>query len=150
MVTFSPEYAFHDQVWYKLLFSLLPIIQFSWFFMLNTQLNHLSPNTMEETSRDWYKHQVVTSQNFGNGWKFVHLFSGGLGYQIEHHMFPTVNSCHFPAMADIVEPICKKHGVQYNAHSGYISAAKLYYKHTVRVGKEEARGGNKGYGAKEI
>ena len=43
--------------------------------------------------------QVVTAQDFGHGSWFCYYFSGGLNYQIEHHLFPTVNHCHLPALS---------------------------------------------------
>lgn len=105
--------------------------------MLNTQLNHLSTPATSTSSRDWYKHQVLTSQNFGNGNALVHMFSGGLGYQIEHHLFPTVNSCHYPDLGVIVKRVCERHGVSYQSSSGYWESLVLYYQHTVNMSMPE-------------
>ena len=44
--------------------------------------------------------QVVPSSNVG-GWFLCHLH-GGLNYQIEHHLFPGMNHCHYPTIAPIV------------------------------------------------
>ena len=40
-------------------------------------------------------HQVITSANHGIGLKFHTLFSAGLNYQIEHHLFPNVNHYYY-------------------------------------------------------
>ena len=41
--------------------------------------------------RDWGAHQVLTSHNYSiDSWLPLHL-SGGLNYQIEHHLFPSVH-----------------------------------------------------------
>jgi fatty acid desaturase len=101
---------------------------FSSLFMINTQITHLHSHTMK-ISTDWYKHQVETSTNhsIGNQWAF--LFSGGLNYQIEHHLFPTVNHCHYPNIQPIVERVCRKHGVEYRSFSGFPEAIRSYLRH---------------------
>ena len=44
--------------------------------------------------------KIVPSSNVG-GWWLCHLH-GGLNYQIEHHLFPRMNHCHYPTIAPIV------------------------------------------------
>ena len=44
--------------------------------------------------------KVVSSSNVG-GWFLCHLH-GGLNYQIEHHLFPRMNHCHYPKIAPTV------------------------------------------------
>ena len=44
--------------------------------------------------------QIATSSNVG-GSLLCHL-NGGLNYQIEHHLFPRVNHCHYPLIAPVV------------------------------------------------
>ena len=118
----------------RLLFSVIPASVMSVMFMVNTQVNHLTPGTVTAHSSDWYKHQVLTAQNFGidNTWCF--WFSGGLNHQIEHHLFPTVNHCHWPHLQPIVRDICKKHDVPYKCHAGYIAALREYVRHTSLLG----------------
>jgi linoleoyl-CoA desaturase len=41
---------------------------------------------------------------------------GGLNFQIEHHLFPRISHIHYPALAPIVEQVCREHGVRYFAH----------------------------------
>merc|ERR1719384_2030204 len=59
----------------------------------------------------WFKAQVETSCTYGGmvaGW-----LTGGLNFQVEHHLFPRMSSAHYPYIAPKVREICKKHGVQY-------------------------------------
>ena len=44
--------------------------------------------------------QIATSSNVGGSW-LMHM-NGGLNYQIEHHLFPRVNHCHYPTIAPVV------------------------------------------------
>ena len=53
-----------------------------------------------------YDKQCATSSNLA-GWWLCQL-NGGLNYQIEHHLFPGMNHCHYPTIAPIVRYVCKK------------------------------------------
>lgn len=60
----------------------------------------------------WYKAQVETSSTYGGrvaGW-----LTGGLNFQIEHHLFPRMSSAWYPYIAPTVRRVCEKHGVAYN------------------------------------
>lgn len=114
-------------------FSLIPYLFFSVLFMMNTQINHLLPHTTHAADADWYKHQVITAQDFGVGSKFCHLFSGGLNYQVIHHLFPTVNHCHLPQLQPIVARLCEKYDVGYTTARGYVHAIQLHHQHSSRL-----------------
>ncbi|KAI9223875.1 fatty acid desaturase-domain-containing protein [Blastocladiella britannica] len=113
----------------KFMFALVPTFIFSTLFMLNTQVNHLTPHNISATSRDWYKHQIVTAQNFGTN-VFHFVMSGGLNHQLEHHLFPGINHVHLPALQPKIIAVCKKHNVPYTHASGYIEAVRNYLTHT--------------------
>lgn len=59
----------------------------------------------------WYAMQVETSCTYGNG--IAGALSGGLNYQIEHHLFPRICSAHYPALSPIVRQVCERHKVNY-------------------------------------
>ncbi|KAJ3095307.1 hypothetical protein HK100_005864 [Physocladia obscura] len=127
---------------YRLAFALLPAMIHSVLFMINTQINHLSPGAMKANSHDWTVHQIITAQNFGRldddkhqlAWLFHFTMSGGLNLQMEHHIFPTVNHCHLPAVARILRPLCIKYGVPYNEVPGYYEGMREYIKHSTMKG----------------
>ena len=59
----------------------------------------------------WFKAQVETSSTYGGmiaGW-----LTGGLNFQVEHHLFPRMSSAWYPYIAPTVRRVCKKHGVKY-------------------------------------
>ena len=126
-----PFFAF--SLWKAFIWAAVPNAIFSICFMINTQINHLCGPCAHASSSNFYKHQVVTAQNFGNGSLFCYYFSGGLNYQIEHHLFPTINHCHLPALSEGVKRICKKHDVPYNHVSGYKEALAEHYSHTIKM-----------------
>lgn len=116
-----------------LLFSILPTGMVSVFFMMCSQVNHLTAENIDVEDTDYYKHQVLTSHSFTGtnaftAW-FTFLFTGGLNLQIEHHLFPTVNHCHLPYIQQIVKDVCKKHDVFYHESKSWGHAMEKYLKH---------------------
>jgi linoleoyl-CoA desaturase len=51
-----------------------------------------------ETRGDWYVRQMIGSANI-SGSKFMHLMTGNLSHQIEHHLFPDLPSNRPPKAA---------------------------------------------------
>ena len=65
-----------------------------------------------ETWGEWYLRQLLGSANFTGG-KLMHLMSGNLGYQIEHHLFPDLPSNRYPEIAEKVRDICERWDLPY-------------------------------------
>ncbi|MEO6685546.1 MAG: fatty acid desaturase, partial [Dyadobacter sp.] len=49
-------------------------------------------------------------------------YIGGLDYQIEHHLFPSISHIHYHALSPIVRQTAKEFGLDYNAKSDFINA----------------------------
>lgn len=84
----------------------------------------------------WAEQQIKTSADFCHGSFFWTHFSGGLNYQIEHHLFPGVMHTHYPAIAPIVQKIAHKHGLRYTVFPTVFSALASHFKHLKNVGAE--------------
>jgi len=69
-----------------------------------------------ESKGHWYLRQLTGSSNF-TGNRFVHLLSGHLSYQMEHHVFPDLPAHRYPEISKKVQAVCKKHGIHYNTGS---------------------------------
>jgi fatty acid desaturase/predicted heme/steroid binding protein len=70
----------------------------------------------EAKDMDYYELSIVTGRNVVAS-AFNKWFTGGLNFQIEHHMFPTIPRHNLPKVAPLVESLCKKHGVPYHTTS---------------------------------
>lgn len=70
----------------------------------------------EEDKARWYARQILGSANI-NGGKFMHIMSGHLSLQIEHHLFPRVPSNYYPEIAAQVRPLCEEYGIRYNINA---------------------------------
>jgi fatty acid desaturase len=54
----------------------------------------------------------VTAQNVKGGF-LTDLWYGGLNFQIEHHLFPTMPRCSLRRAAPIVREFCRKESIPY-------------------------------------
>ena len=72
---------------------------------------------------DWGEVQVRNSADFACGGldTVCHLY-GGINYQIEHHLFPSINHAHLPAIAPIIREACREFGIEHVAYPNTISA----------------------------
>ncbi len=65
-----------------------------------------------ETRGDWYIRQMLGSANI-SGSKTMHLMTGNLSHQIEHHCFPDLPSNRYHAVAVEMREICQRYGLPY-------------------------------------
>jgi fatty acid desaturase len=73
-----------------------------------------------EASPDWGEIQVRHSGNF-KGYYFSKL-CGGINFQIEHHLFPSVNHSYLEEISPIVQQTCKEFNIPYVSHSNLLTA----------------------------
>lgn len=69
-----------------------------------------------ETKGQWYLRQILGSSNISGG-KLMHLLSGNLSHQVEHHLYPDIPANRYIEMAPKVRAVCAKYGVPYNTGS---------------------------------
>lgn len=82
-------------------------------------LGHNGMATYDADARpDFWKLQVTTTRNItgGHGFPqcFVDWFCGGLQYQVDHHLFPTIPRHNLKKTHDLVVSFCKEYGVKYH------------------------------------
>ncbi|MFY1634210.1 fatty acid desaturase family protein [Solwaraspora sp. WMMB335] len=65
-----------------------------------------------EESLDWLERQVLTSRNIRPS-VLVDFLYGGLNYQVEHHLFPTMPRMNLNRCRPIVQRYCSRHGIPY-------------------------------------
>jgi linoleoyl-CoA desaturase len=70
----------------------------------------------------WAVHQLQTTSNFAGKNRFLSWYIGGLDYQIEHHLFPSISHIHYHALSPIVRATASEFGLQYNAKTGFSHA----------------------------
>jgi fatty acid desaturase len=85
---------------------------------------------------EFLREQVLTARNIRGNW-FIDLVYGGLNYQIEHHLFPSMPRNNLRSARSLVQAYCLLHGVAYHetslhgswreivAHFGRVSRALI-------------------------
>jgi linoleoyl-CoA desaturase len=82
----------------------------------------------------WAVHQVAATVDFARDDRVVSWLVGGLNFQIEHHLFPTLSHVNYPAIAGVVEQTCREFGVPYNVNRSFGAAVASHYRWLKRMG----------------
>jgi NADPH-dependent stearoyl-CoA 9-desaturase len=69
-----------------------------------------------ESRGQWYIRQLLGSANIKGG-PLLHLMSGNLSHQIEHHLFPDMCSNRYVEVAPRVRALADRYGLPYNSAS---------------------------------
>ncbi|MEO1515465.1 MAG: acyl-CoA desaturase [Bacteroidota bacterium] len=80
------------------------------------------PDEQGKLEKSWAAHQLYTTVNFGCKNDFLNYICGGLNFQVEHHLFPTICHVHYKAIAPIVEQTAKEFGLPYHNYPRYRDA----------------------------
>jgi fatty acid desaturase len=115
----------------NILFVIYPYAMYSVLFMLCTQINHLVEDTFQ-THKNFFIHQIINSHNVAPQSFLTYLFTGGLNMQIEHHLMPSVNSCHLRTIQPKLQRLCEKYGIKYNCSTSLSQAVYKHYKHLMK------------------
>ena len=115
----------HFVVYFSLLFYFLDGWQVLYFFIIHQAMFGLimgsvfAPNhkgmlmVEEEDDMDFLRRQVLTSRNVKPTW-FSTFWYGGLNFQIEHHLFPSMSRNKLKETQVIVRSICEKYSIPYH------------------------------------
>jgi len=94
--------------------------------------NHKGMPILDATDRsDFLRRQVLTSRNVRGGW-LTDLALGGLNYQIEHHLFPSMPRPSLRRSQALIKEFCQQRGLPYcEASLGGSYAQALRYLNTI-------------------
>ncbi|MGA8113704.1 MAG: acyl-CoA desaturase [Actinocatenispora sp.] len=70
------------------------------------------PTLRREDKIDFLRRQVLTSRNIRGG-RFVDFVLGGLNYQIEHHLFPSMPRPSLRRSQSMIRQFCKEYNISY-------------------------------------
>jgi len=80
-----------------------------------------------ETRGEWYLRQMLGSGNI-SGSKAMHVMSGNLSHQIEHHLFPDMPSNRYAEISPQIRDLMERHDVPYVTGSFPKQVASVYWK----------------------
>jgi fatty acid desaturase len=91
------------------------------------------PTLTAEDELDFLRKQVLTSRNVRGG-PVTDVALGGLNYQIEHHLFPSMACANLRRARPIVREFCAERGVAY-AETGLLESYRIALRHLRDVGE---------------
>jgi len=74
------------------------------------------PDEGGSLENNWAVHQLVTTANFAPNSKLVGFLTGGLNFQVEHHLFPDMCHVHYPEICKIVQQTAEEYSLPYNSN----------------------------------
>ncbi|MGL5818234.1 MAG: fatty acid desaturase family protein [Phycicoccus sp.] len=80
-----------------------------------------------ETRGEWYLRQMLGSGNI-RGSKAMHLMTGNLSHQIEHHLYPDMPSNRYAEIAPRVRDLMERHDLPYVTGTLWRQAGSVYWK----------------------
>lgn len=109
---------------------------FGFYMGISFAPNHKGmPIVPRDMKLDFLRRQVMMSRNV-RGSRALDVLMGGLNYQIEHHLFPSMPRPHLRRAAPIVAAYCHDNGVPY-AQVGLLTSYRIVVRYINRVGLGE-------------
>jgi len=134
--------CFYVSIWKVLFHFLITDLAMGYTLALVFQVNHVMPQATwpkvdKETgyvNMDWAEMQVRTTVDYGHGSYWTTFFSGGLNYQVTHHLFPYVAQSHYIEIGKIVTQHCKDYKIDYVVLPSYWVALKMHIEYLSKMG----------------
>jgi len=106
--------------------------------------NHKGMPVLEKaSSMDFLRRQVLTARNIKAG-RLTDFWYGGLNYQIEHHLFPSMPRNKLGAAQCLVKNFCRERGISYEETSvagSYVAILRNLHEVSTLVRQEEGHTG---------
>jgi fatty acid desaturase len=83
----------------------------------------------------FFREQVLTSRNIRKG-PIVDFLYGGLNYQVEHHLFPTMPRNNLSKSQPIIRQFCEERGIPFHV-TGVIQCYREIFENFQRVGSAQ-------------
>ncbi|MEX2080637.1 MAG: fatty acid desaturase [Dehalococcoidia bacterium] len=97
------------------------------------------PLTDDGKRLDFFREQVMTARDV-DAHRMTDFWYGGLNYQIEHHLFPTMPRNNFPKAKPIIQQFCAERGVAFHSTS-LAESYRESFGHLHRIGAAFRGGG---------
>ncbi|PWR05406.1 delta fatty acid desaturase [Micromonospora acroterricola] len=142
----------HNVGYFAAVFLVLTVPQAIVFILVNQALfglylgssfapNHKGmPILTEADDLDYLRRQVLTSRNVRGG-RLLDALLGGLNYQIEHHLFPSMPRPNLRHAQPLIRQFCTEHGISYH-ETTLIQSWAQGLAHLRAVGAGATRPGN--------
>lgn len=94
------------------------------------------PDSDNKLENNFYIHQMLTTKNFARKNKLFSWYVGGLNFQVEHHLYPTICHVHYEKLAPIVKATAEEYGIPYLEEETFGKAILEHAKSLYEFGKK--------------
>lgn len=98
----------------------------------------VAPKSTESIDSEWAVHQVEMTSNFSPESKLAQWYTGGLNFQIEHHLFPCICHIHYSSISEIIRKTCKDYGVSYISYPTFCEGVTTHHRFLKQLGKQNS------------
>lgn len=98
---------------------------------------HHEPTLSGKMDNTWAIHQLETTANFARNNKLIGWFVGGLNFQVEHHLFPTICHVHYKDLSEIVSTTANEFDLPYHDQKTFLSAYRSHLRVLKAFGRNE-------------
>lgn len=99
----------------------------SFFISLVFQISHVSNENKFDLNQDFATNQIETTHDYSVCSNWVTMLTGGLNFQVIHHLLPNVSQIYYLELYDMVNQICNKHGKNYTKSGTIIGALRNHF-----------------------
>ena len=100
---------------------------------------HFANARLEETLQvedEWAIHQVQTTADFATDNKLISWLTGGLNFQVEHHLFPKISHVHYPVIHQFVKNTCTEYAIRFNNYPSMRAAMHSHFTFMKQLGAQ--------------
>lgn len=126
---------FYLNPWQAILFFIIHSSLFSLYLGSVAAPNHKGMLVSDTENRLDFLHQQILSSRNVKAHPVTDFWYGGLNYQIEHHLFPTIPRNNLGKAQHIVKTFCKEYDIPYH-ETGFIQSYREIFQHFNDVSAE--------------
>ena len=93
------------------------------------------PDDEGNVENNFAVHQLSTTTNFAPKNRLLSWAIGGLNYQIEHHLFPTICHIHYRKLSKIVAATAREFGIEYHTQKTFLGAIASHARMLFELGR---------------
>jgi len=83
----------------------------------------------------WAIHQLYTTADFSPKNRFLTWYTGGLNFQIEHHLFPNISHVHYRNISKLVKSMAEKYNLPYHVQPTFAYAVRNHTRMLKKLGR---------------
>ena len=76
-------------------------------------VTHQTEEMFHEHQDDWVRQQIESTRDAVTSNPFSEWLWGGMQYQLEHHLFPTMPRYNYPRLVPVIKAFCEENDIEY-------------------------------------